>query len=81
MVNIVTGLWYILSWNTVRVTFHPWTRKVGQASQMWAQWEMNGGLGEKRERSFRQREARVRSLTKREEKGSLILESESNLVV
>lgn len=49
MVNIVIGLWYILPLNTVRVTFHPWTRKVGQASQMWAQREMNGGLGKKRE--------------------------------
>lgn len=81
MVNTVIGLWYILPWNTMRVTFHPWTRKVGQASQMWVQQEMNRGLGEKREQSFRQKVAHVRSLTKCEEKGSLILESESNLVV
>lgn len=81
MVNIVIGLWYILSWTTVRVTFHRRTRKGGQASQMWAQREMNRGLGEKREQTFRQKEAHVRSLTMRDEKGSLILESERSLVV
>lgn len=57
MINIVMRLWYILSWNTVRVTFHTWTRELGQASQMWSKWEMNRSFGEKKrtEKSSRQR--------------------------